>query len=86
MTNNTNHAIKVNRAVKLSAIGSNPRSCAAMLNAILLEVIDALPARAIAKLLDANWQMACASKALAIREAIQDGAVWDGSKHREIAA
>lgn len=86
MTNNTNHAIKVNRAVKMSMIGAHTGCVQAMLAAIPAEVIDALPARAIAKLLDGNWQLAQASKALAIREALQEGAVWDGAKLREIAA
>lgn len=45
---NADHQIKVNRAVKLSAIGSHPGSAPAMLGAIPADVIATLPARLIA--------------------------------------
>ncbi|HCZ00196.1 MAG: hypothetical protein A3D16_12055 [Rhodobacterales bacterium RIFCSPHIGHO2_02_FULL_62_130] len=88
MTNNTDHQIKVNRAVKMSAIGSHPRSASAMLGAIPDDVIAALPARLIAQMIDANWQLAQASKALAVRDAIAEGMIWDAAQasHRDIAA
>lgn len=86
MTNNSDHQIKVNRAVKMSAIGAHSISASAMLSAIPADVIASLPARLIAALLDSNWQLAQASKAIAIKDAVADGAVWDGTKHRDIAA
>lgn len=86
MTNNTDHLIKVNRAVKISAIGAHPGCASAMLAAIPADVMAALPARLIASLIDANWQLAQASKAIAIKDAITEGVLWDGTKHREIAA
>lgn len=59
-----------------------------MLDAIPAEVVAALTSRQLAALLDAMWQTACASKALANREAIAEGAIWDARRGqmREIAA
>lgn len=88
MTVIINHSRKVNKAVKMSNIGEHPESVAAMLRAIPADVIDALPARLIAQLIDANWRLAGASKAIAAAEAIQEGCVWDAQqgRHRDIAA
>lgn len=88
MTQTINHARKVNRALALSGIGAHPQSASAMLSAIPDEVIDALPARLIAQILDANWTLAESSKAIAEREAVQQGCVWDAKaqRHRDIAA
>ena len=73
MTNTINHSIKVNRALRKSVIGRYPGSALAMLDAIPLEIIDSLSSNKIAQLLDANWHLAKQSKALAAREAIEDG-------------
>lgn len=80
-------ALKIKRARELSTIGDNPTSFAAMANAIPADVIAALPARLIAQLVDANWQLAGTSKAIAARDAISEGAVWDERRgaFREIA-
>ena len=74
--------IKINRAVKLAAIGRNPGPCADMLVMIPLSVRDALTARRLADMLDALWHACSASKAIAAAEACQNGAVWDASVGR----
>ncbi|MFN7002195.1 MAG: hypothetical protein ACK4NW_02050 [Roseinatronobacter sp.] len=81
------NSIKVNRAVAMSQIGSHPASAQAMLAAIPRDVIDALPSRLVAALLDANWQLAQQSKAIAEADAVQEGAIWDARRGqlREIA-
>lgn len=84
----TDHSIRVKRALAMSDVGRYPASAAAMLDAIPAEVIAALPARLIAKLLDANWALAQASKCIAEKDALAEGAIWDasGNRYREIAA
>lgn len=77
MTPRYHHAIKVNRAVRLASIGRYPASAAAMLSAIPDCLIVGLTARQIAVTMDANWDLAQASKALAAREIIENGFVWD---------
>lgn len=77
--------IKINRALKLAAIGTNPGSAADMLAAIPADVIEALPARLLAELLDANWSLACRSKSLADAAACDEGAVWD-ARHQRLRA
>lgn len=86
MQNIVTNPIKVNRALRLSQIGSNPGSASAMLAAIPSEVIQDLPARLVAQLIDANWRLAQNSKALALRDALQEGVIWDGARSREIEA
>lgn len=73
------HQIKINRALQQSTIGTCPGTASTMLAAIPVEVIAALPARLIAQMLDANWQLAGASKATADVEAIGAGFVWDAA-------
>lgn len=81
------HSIKVNRALRVSGIGAHPGSASAMLAAIPEDIIDHLPARLIARLLDANWRLAGQSKAIACTDAIAEGMIWDAKKgcHWEIA-
>lgn len=88
MTNIIDHSRKINRAVKMSGIGTHRESVSAMLRVIPDDVIAALPARLIAQLIDANWRLAQESKAIAAVDAINEGCVWDARKqrHREIAA
>lgn len=88
MTDIIDHSRKVNKAVAMCSIGTHRESATAMLRAIPADVIDALPARLIAQLIDANWRLAGASKAIAAAEAIQEGCVWDAQqgRHRDIAA
>ena len=80
MTDNTDHTRKVNRALRLSAIGIHPASASAMLRAIPAEVIAATPARLIAQMIDANWRLASASKAIAARDALTNGGAWDEAR------
>ncbi len=71
-------SVKINRALKMAKIGDNPGSASDMLDAIPAKIIKQLPSRLLADLLDANWALAQASKALANRETCENGAVWDG--------
>ena len=93
MTTIADHSTKVKRALALSNIGgwvstadhpvkNGPchGSAAAMLAAIPEEVIAALSARLLARLLDANWGATQQSKAIAISEACRDGFVWDAAR------
>lgn len=82
------HAIKINRAQALSTTGRYSASFAAMLEAIPLPVVVALTSRQLAALIDANWRLADASKAIATREICDDGFVWDTRRNcsRELTA
>lgn len=88
MSNIIDHSTKVKRALRMSFIGANPGSAAAMLDSIPAEVVDALPARLIALMLDANWRLAQESKVIALCDAVSEGAIWDArsQKLRDIAA
>lgn len=79
--------IKSNRVAKLCDLACYPNSYAAMVAAIPDAVWDALPARLIAELIEANWRLAGNSKALAAREALENGFVWDARRNcaRDIA-
>lgn len=82
------HTIKINRALSTSTIGTTPGAASDMLNAVPESIIAALPSRLLAELLDAQWALACRSKELANREAIDEGAMWDARGQRlvELAA
>jgi hypothetical protein len=84
MDTNTNHDIKVKRALKLAEIGRYPLSASAMLRAIPHEVIEALTARLLSQMLDSCWSLAEAAKGIAIEEAINSGAIWDDRRQRSI--
>lgn len=88
MQTKPDNSIRVKRALALSGIGAYPGSAQVMLDAIPFDVIAALPARLLAQLLDANWQLSQSAKAIAAQDAISEGAVWDAAqgRHREIAA
>ena len=75
-------SIKATRARKLSIIGDCPGSFDAMIQAIPDAVFDGLTSRQIALLVDANWRLAGASKAIAARSAIAEGGVWDVRRER----
>lgn len=68
---------KNNRVAKLCDLARYPESYRAMADAVPVAVWDALPARLIAELIEANWRLAQKSKALADRETIENGFVWD---------
>ena len=82
------HAIKINRAARLAAIGGYRQSFAAMLDAIPSSLVSALTAQQLADLIDANWRLAGASKKIAEDDIIANGFVWDHQRDRarEIAA
>lgn len=83
----SNHSIKVNRAIGMCALSNYPQSASAMLAEIPQDVIATLPARLIAKMIDANWNLAQKSKDIATRDAVEEGVIWDNrcQKLREIA-
>lgn len=78
------NARKINKARRLSEIGVYRESFSAMLAAIPDPVIEALTARQLADLIDANWRLAGASKRLAGEEAVVNGFVWDHNRSRAI--
>lgn len=61
-------SIKITRAYKKSTIGSCPLSAQAMLEAVPEQIIAKLSSDDLAALMDANWQLAQRSKAIALRE------------------
>jgi hypothetical protein len=81
-------SIKINRAQKLAAIGRCPGSFIAMLEAIPASAIETLNSRELAELIDANWRLAGASKAIAASDALSEGGVWDhrNQRFRELRA
>ena len=79
------HSIKVNRAFSLAGIGRYPGSASAMLQAIPPAMIAALTAAQIAAIMDANWALAQASKAIRATEALVEGGIWDGTQFRRLA-
>lgn len=82
------HTIKIARAKTLAGIGPYHRSFEAMLAAVPASVVAKLSSRQLAELIDANWCLAQSAKALAEREAIDNGFVWDArtSQARDLAA
>lgn len=76
------HDIKVNRALRLSKTGRYPASANAMLAHVPEAVIATIPGQQLAELIDAMWDCAQASKALAAREILAEGAIWDGQRQR----
>ena len=82
------HQIKIKRALKKSKIGTCPGSAHAMLAYIPQSIMDQATSSAVAEMLDALWLACGTSKAIAEREAIQNGFVWDApnNRARDIAA
>jgi len=68
--------IKITRARKSSAIGANPETFAAMLAYVPTDVVNSLTSKLLAAQIDAIWQACGASKMIASREAIENGAVY----------
>lgn len=83
-----NHAIKINRALRLADVGRYPETARAMLRALPASALDKLSAREIAEMLDAMHALTERSKAIAERDACEAGLVWDARRdeHRELAA
>lgn len=76
------HEIKINRAMRLAEIGRYPASAAAMLRPIPAKVIASVTAKTLAAILDANWRIAQESKAIAIKDALDEGGLWDNCQQR----
>lgn len=70
-------SIKITRALRKAIIGDCHESASAMLAAIPDSVIAALSSSQLAEMLDAAWRLSCTAKAIAEREAIANGGVWD---------
>ena len=78
------HQIKINRAIRMADTGRYPSTCSAMLAHIPDDVIAECPARIIAQLLDSMWAACREAKRIKERDILQEGAIWDGTRHREI--
>ncbi|NBN63087.1 hypothetical protein [Pannonibacter tanglangensis] len=74
-------SIKITRAAKLSRIGDTPRSFAAMAQYLPDSVIKSLTSVQLAEMIDALWTCAGDAKAIAAREAIEAGCVWDAKRN-----
>lgn len=84
----TDHSIKMARARKLSRIGDNPSTFAAMARYVPARILERASAVEIAATVDALHACAQEAKAIAHRDVIDDGFVWDdrAACHREIAS
>ncbi|MBX3482563.1 hypothetical protein [Phenylobacterium sp.] len=82
------HSIKINRALRQAEIGHFPGSAEHMLSYVPDVLRSALTSDELAIALDMLWTACLASKALAERDAIAEGAIWDAEAQRlrEIAA
>ncbi len=80
--------IKYNRTKALSVIGENHGSFDAMWAHLPAEIIEALSSTKLAKMVDSLWSCAGQSKAIAEREACENGFLWDARAHlsRDLAA
>lgn len=80
--------IKIKRARAAATIGRYPASFDAMLARVPADVVAALTSAQLAQMLDALADACDASKALAARDACDEGAIWDAraNRLREIAA
>ena len=78
------HTIKVKRASKIASIGKYPGTWNALLAHVPHELVQTLTVRQLAQTVDVLWACAQASKAIATREAISEGGVWD-SRQRAFA-
>jgi hypothetical protein len=77
--------IKYRRACVKARVGRFPTSAGAMIDRIPPDVLTALSGAQIASLMDAMWDACQEAKDIAIRDAVADGAVFDGHRMREIA-
>jgi len=77
-------SIKVIRAAKISKIGGNSNSFYNMLDYIPADVRKALSSKQIAVIIDRLWDACGASKAIAARESLENGFVWDAKNNRAV--
>lgn len=80
--------LKISRARKLSKIGDCHGTFAAMASHVSVTVADAVSSRTLATIIDDLYDASQAAKAIAVTDAIAEGAVWDArqERHRNIAA
>lgn len=71
------HTIKVNRALAQAEIGRNPASATHMLDYVPEALVAGLTARQLAAVLDTMWRACQDAKAIAARDAIAEGGIWD---------
>lgn len=78
--------IKTNRAQGFSKIGMHPAKVAAMLSHVDRQVLASVSSRTLASVIDSLYAASLAAKAIAMRDAIGEGAVWDAKaqRHRDI--
>jgi hypothetical protein len=84
----TDHAIKRERARRLCPVGRYPETYAALSAHLPDRLLDRLTARDLADVIEAFARVSGTAKALADREAVANGCVWDARAGRlvEIAA
>jgi hypothetical protein len=75
-------SIKIERAAKLSSAGQYPATFSALLDHLPQALVDSMTSRQLAAAIDALYACAETSKALAAREAIDNGFIWDARKQR----
>lgn len=69
--------IKIRRAMARADIGRYPGSATAMLDLIPTTVAATLTSAQLAIMLDAMWTACRRSKAIALADALDEGAIWD---------
>ncbi|TAW50589.1 hypothetical protein [Rhizobium leguminosarum] len=77
-------SIKINRAAKFSKVGAWPGTFTSLLAYMPPTLLDAMTARQIGLAIDALYDCAQKSKAIAEREALDCGVVWDEVRGRLI--
>ncbi|MCG8506186.1 MAG: hypothetical protein MI755_16400 [Sphingomonadales bacterium] len=78
--------IKINRAAQHSETGRYPETFRAMLGHVPADLIARVTGRDLAMIIDALARCATRSKAIAERDACDEGVIWDARKRtlREI--
>jgi queuine/archaeosine tRNA-ribosyltransferase len=82
MPDYTDHQIKINRATRLADVGRYPSTCSAMMRHLPAELFKRATAAEIAMAMHALWAACRESKSIAIRDAIDEGAIWDARQQR----
>lgn len=74
------HKVKIARAKQLATIGPCHASFEAVIDAVPEATIAAISSRALAELADAIWRSWGETKAIAERDAIAEGGIWDARR------
>lgn len=75
-------SIKLSRARRLCDTGRYPATYDVLLDHVPDALIDRLTAAEIAEMIDAMYRCSARAKALAARDAIDEGCVWDARRQR----